>query len=177
MLLKLYKRDKDKISYWEAWDEEAELTIHFGDVGDVGETTTVSLAEFEPPDSAIEEHAKDARDAGFSEIDHEDLFELVVQYPLAAAAGPDDIEKAYRVEELLNECLGWTGNGHCEGNDIGPGSLNVYCFVVDPKLALKPVVDELSQADLVADAVIAYHDKDESFVVLWPEGYSGVFNY
>lgn len=176
MLLKLYKTDEDKTLYWEAWHEGDEIIIHFGIVGDPGETTNIPLPEFEPPETAIQGHADEAREAGFAEIDPTDLFELVVQLPVKAEGSGVDIEQAHAVEELLNECLGWNGVGHCDSSDVSD-AVNVYCYVVDPHTATKTIVDELRAQDLLADVVVAYQNHDEEFVVLWPEGYTGIFHY
>lgn len=178
MLLKLYKREADTMLYWEAWEENDEIVVHFGQVGDMGETTTLPLAEFEPPETAINKQAEEARAAGFEEIDHEELFEVIVQYPIDGMGTPEDVDRAAQVEDLLNDSLGWRGLGHCDGNDIGGDTLNVYCYVVDPQIALGAIVAELKENDLLEKAVIAYQDKEsENFVVLWPDNYPGVFNY
>jgi hypothetical protein len=164
MLLKLYKREGDTMLYWEAWDENEEILVHFGQLGQMGETTTIPLAEFEPPATAIMRHADDARAAGFSEIETEDLYELIVQYS-DASRGDAFVS---RVEDLLNDVLGWTGLGHCDGSDIADGMINFFCFVVDPKVALDPLLHELREQELLDTAVIAYQDHDENFIVLWP---------
>jgi hypothetical protein len=177
MLLKLYKKEDDKTLYWEAWPEGDDVVVHFGELGQQGETTTLSLPEFEPPDTAIQKHAEEARAAGFQEIDQEELYELIVQYKVESDAGLDDVQLAYQVEEVLNDCLGWTGLGHCDGSDVGDGTLNVYSYVVDPRLACTAVVEELKAAELLNDAVIAYQDHNEEFVVLWPEDFKGDFDY
>jgi hypothetical protein len=104
------------------------------------------------------------------------LFELIVQYQCSADADAH-MERASRAEEVLNDCLGWSGLGHCDGSDVSGDALNVYCYVVDPKLATATVVEELRANDLLEDAVIAFQDRDETFVVTWPENYSGVFEY
>jgi len=128
MLLKLYKREEGTTLYWEAWDENDQIVVHFGELGQVGETTTVPLPEFEPPDTAIVRQAEEAREAG-------------------------------------------------DGNDISDGTMNIYCYVVDPRLSLEPMVQELKENDLLRAAVVAFQDKDEHFVVLWPENWQGEFSY
>jgi hypothetical protein len=35
----------------------------------------------------------------------------------------------------MNECLGWTGNGSCDGGDIGRGKVNIINYVIDVKKA------------------------------------------
>lgn len=176
-MLKLYKREEDKTLYWEAWDEEAEIVIHFGELGQVGETNTIPLPEFEPPDSAIQREAQLAREAGFNEIEHEDLFEMIVRYPLKHDGNVEDLEVAYRLEEILNDTLGWTGLGYCDMHEVTGLHIDVYNYVVNPRVAITPLTADLSCAGLLDEAVIAYQDKDENFIVLWPENYKGVFDY
>lgn len=173
MLLKLYKREENTTLYWEAWEENQEILVHFGELGQIGETTSIPIAEFEPPETAILRHAEEAREAGFGEIDHEDLFEMIVQYPGDKGDVADFEEFAGRVEDLLNDVLGWTGLGHCDGNEVGNGTINVYCYVVDPAVATEPIVQELEEKGMLKNAVIAYQDKDENFIVLWPADYQG----
>lgn len=173
MLLKLYRKDKTKTLYWEAWPDGEEIVIHFGELGDTGETTAVALPEFEPPETAIQKHAEEARQAGFEEIGEEDLFELIVQYKKTAV----ESEKFQLAEEIINDCLGWTGLGHSDGMDDSGSAVNIYCYVVEPEVAARKLVDELSGHDLLDHAVIAFQDRDENFVVVWPEGFRGVFEY
>lgn len=165
MLLKLYKREGESMLYWEAWDEGDEILIHFGVLGQMGETTTVALAEFEPPETAIVRHAEEARAAGFAEVEPENLYEIIIQYTADSRRGAEFVEK---VENLLNDLLGWTGLGHCDGSDTADGAVNFFCFVVDPKIAVEPIVNELREQDVLDKAVIAYQDHDENFIVLWP---------
>jgi hypothetical protein len=181
MLFKLYKKEQEKTLYWEAWPEGDEIVVHFGVLGQPGETTNLSLPEFEPPETALHRQATEARAAGFTEIDETELFELILQYPNAnSLSKPEQCgsieEQPGSVEELLNDCLGWTGLGHCDGHDMGY-ALNFYCYVVDPRLACQAIVSELTANELLNQAVIAYQDRNEDFVVLWPENFVGVFEY
>ena len=174
MLLKLYRREKTKTLYWEAWPDGEEIVIHFGELGDIGETTAVTLPEFEPPETAIQKHAEEARQAGFEELVEADMYEMIVQYPNKDSTDPTQIETA---EDLINDCLGWTGLGHSDGIDDTGRTFNVYCYVVDPHVAARKLSEELQNNELLGEAVIAFQDRDENFVVLWPENYSGVFEY
>jgi len=100
-----------------------------------------------------------------------------VQYVIDGDGTPEDVQFAAQVEDRLNDVLGWTGLGHCDGNDISDGTMNIYCYVVDPRLSLEPMVQELKENDLLRAAVVAFQDKDEHFVVLWPENWQGEFSY
>jgi hypothetical protein len=173
MLLKLYRKERGKTLYWEAWPDGDEIVIHFGELGDTGETTAVALPEFEPPETAIQKHAEEARQAGFEEISEADLYELIVQYKKS----PADASKFQLSEEIVNDCLGWTGLGHSDGLDESGSVVNIYCYVVEPRVAARKVVEELRNHDLLENAVIAFQDHDENFVVVWPEDFQGAFEY
>ena len=80
------------------------------------------------------------------------------------------LDKRQIVEDLMNECLGWTGNGSSDGGDIGSGSTNVFNYVIDVEKALKTTIDELSNKKLLDNVKIAYLDEDEEYVSLYPEG-------
>ncbi len=88
----------------------------------------------------------------------------------------EELEKRHQVENTLNECLGWTGNGHCDGGDIGSYTINAFSWVVDPHIACKTIVDALRDSGLLQGAVIAYRDREEEYEVLWPSDYSEPFS-
>jgi hypothetical protein len=85
-----------------------------------------------------------------------------------------DHDRRVRVEERMNECLGWSGLGHCDGGDIGSGQMNVFCYVVDAAIAEKVIVNDLKKHALLDGAVIAQRVGDE-VKVLWPHGFAGTF--
>jgi hypothetical protein len=55
----------------------------------------------------------------------------------------------------MNECLGWSGLGHCDGGDMGSGQMNVFCYVVDAAIAERVIVNDLKEHALLDGAVIA----------------------
>src|SRR6266478_7022487 len=137
MMLKLYKRTADSISYWEAWDDGRNVTIHSGILGEQGESRKIGISFWNNAKKIILKESASPRFDSFQEIDEENLVRFIVQYPVEGMGAPADVDKAERVENLLNGCLGWTGNGHCDGNDLGSGTLNLFSFVVDPIVAEK----------------------------------------
>jgi hypothetical protein len=101
---------------------------------------------------------------------------VVIQYPIDGWGSAADLAKRHKVEGMLNECLGWTGNGCCDGGDIGSGTMNSFCSVVDPYIACSTIVDALRLEGLAEGVVIAL-EQDEDFEVLWPHGFTGTFSY
>jgi predicted DNA-binding WGR domain protein len=153
MVLKLYKADGGGIlHYWEAWDEQMGITVHWGIVGNEGTTTKLS---FSPDDNAAEIIRREAaavRERGYQEIADEELKQIVIEYHILEMGTTEDLERRYRVENLMNDRLGWTGLGHCDGGDIGSGTMNVFCFVVDSDKGTARIVEELKSHDLLAGA-------------------------
>lgn len=88
------------------------------------------------------------------------------------------MKKRHKVEGIFNECLGWTGNGRCDGGDIGSGTINVFSIVVDPHHARDAMVEALKKHQLLEGAVIAVRNKneEEDYTVLWPKGFKEPFS-
>jgi hypothetical protein len=172
-MLKLYKRSEAELLYWEAWDSGRELVIHEGVVGDTGTSRTVKLRVLEKPQAAIRREAQPFLREGYEEITLDDHTQLVIQYRGEGTAG---LGKRSAVESVLNETLGWTGNGHCDGGDIGGGKVNVFALVLDPRLATKSILAALRAERLLKGAVMAVQEGDVLKVV-WPSDHEGDFEY
>ncbi|WP_328816723.1 hypothetical protein [Priestia flexa] len=81
------------------------------------------------------------------------------------------LDKRHHVEDLMNECLGWTGNGFCDGGDIGSFTANIVNYVIDPEKATQTIIENLEKNNLLEGAKIAYLDDDsDEYVALYPEG-------
>lgn len=78
--------------------------------------------------------------------------------------------KRHSVQSLMDECLGWTGNGFCDGGDIGSGTANIFNYVLNVEEALKVIMEELSNNNLLENIKIAYLNDDEEYVSLFPKG-------
>ena len=57
---------------------------------------------------------------------------------------PEDVEKRTRLEDRMNEFLGWNGLGHCDGWSIGSGVMEVCCYVIDFKTAKHAIAEDLA---------------------------------
>lgn len=123
-MIKMIKQTDEDTFYWEIWEEEEnqELLEHFGIVGDQGESRRFALPTGEDAEVWMEEIAEEKESEGYEYLDEEELHELVVQYSYEEDQIEEALERRHAVEELMNECLGWTGNGHCDGGDIGSGT-------------------------------------------------------
>lgn len=97
---------------------------------------------------------------------------------------PADLTKRHQLEEFLDACLDETDNGHCDGGDIGCGSINIYLEeVIDPLRACDSLVAELQESGDLEGAVIALNldphgtrEEGPYYQVLWPKDYCGDFS-
>jgi hypothetical protein len=175
-MIKLYKRSEDQIHYWEAWEDGNKIVFHWGVLGERGETRKVRVDRWKSAERIIAKEAKKRQFEGYHEISVDAHKSLIVQYRTEGWGSPQDLEKRYAIEDWLNECLGWTGNGHCTGGDIGSGTINIFSYVIDPYIARDEVVGALRKAKLIRGATIALESED-GFEVLWPEDFDGEFAY
>lgn len=169
-MLKLYKTLPDGIHYWEIWDnDDNTFTIHQGKLGDVGETEVYHpKGKGLPFDVLYAQHISKQQEMGYEEIDNPT--ELIFQYTYQTNEDPTQLlEKRQYVESLLSDCLGWTGNGHCDGGDIGSGSMNIFCYVVDKDIALASTLEILEEEELLENLIVAYENEDtEEYITLYP---------
>lgn len=164
-MLKLYKRGRGVLRYWEAWKVSWAVVVHEGRVGERGRTRFRFPDDGRTPEQCIRAEAAKPRAGGYAEVPLADHIQIVVQYRLTTWGGPHDLDKGRRIEALFNECLGWTGNGRCDGNDVGSGTLNIFSVVVDAEIGAACLVAELRKHRLLRGAVVAVRMGDEYRVV------------
>ncbi|HTN76634.1 MAG TPA: hypothetical protein VL096_15345 [Pirellulaceae bacterium] len=175
-MLRLYHRQIDHLVYWETWEKEEQTCVHFGRVGERGESLWFSPAQREAIAARLEKDVAKLRERGYSELAPEDHATLIVRYGWSAWGAQNDVAKRQRVEALLDECLGWTGNGECHASEPRSAGMDVLCRVADPLAALDMLVDTLRREQLLSGAIIAYAiDEDDDFRVLWPADYTTAF--
>ncbi|WP_224246273.1 hypothetical protein [Hyalangium gracile] len=174
-MLRLYKKEGDTLRYWEAWVDEAGLSVHWGAVGEMGEHKTTPVPPDEDPDMAIAQAAEPLVDQGYDEPEPDSLIPLVVQYTLEGKGTGHDFEKRNAVEELLTDILGWTGNGEVEGAETQAGRMNIFCRVMDPQVAMRTLVEALEEEGYLEGAVMALVPEGQEPRVLWPQGGAGTF--
>jgi predicted DNA-binding WGR domain protein len=173
-MLKLYKRARDVTKYWEAWSVDHEVTIHWGILGEIGETRTIQAETGKSVKSIITRESKSFRREGYKAIPISKLAQVVIQYEIDGMGTTDDLARRIQVENVMNNFLGWRGLGHCDGGDIGSGTMNVFCYVVDAAKAIPHIVQELRSKGLIDGAIIANALKSGT-TVAWPEDFSGEF--
>ncbi|MCC2455177.1 hypothetical protein [Bacillus cereus] len=174
-MIKLIKQEKDKLLYWEIWEEDKKtLIVHCGCVGDTGEMYEIELYPFQRVEKEMKELADEHLADGYKELDEDELIEFVLQYDYKDNQLEAALEKRQQVQEIMDEALGWSGNGHCDGGDIGSGTINVFTFVIDVDKALQTTLDELENQQLLDGVKIAYVNDEEDYIQVYPS--EGEFN-
>ena len=143
---KLYKQIDGRLHYREAWAEPENRVIveHWGLVGEKGNARSHPLSPESDEDDAIATVLQDSARDGFSSFDANEMRILLVEYSIDGMGTRADVEKRHALEDLLNETLGWTGLGHCDGGSMGSGTMEVCCSVVDFEIARELISDTLA---------------------------------
>lgn len=145
-MLKLYKLTDSKKEYWETWDnDDGTHTVHWGELGTTGQSKEVKGSFLKKPQSIIQKEVDEMVSKGFRPIDDE--FTLLIEYQVDGMGSEDDIEKCHRLQDRMNETLGWTGLGSCDGGSIGSGTMEVCNFVVDFELAKRVIENDLKGSE------------------------------
>ncbi len=177
MMTKLYKDVDNFLHYWEIWDNKNVITIHWGKLGETGDSKNINVKFYQNLNKIVKNEIAKTKSDGYYEIPQEKHFQLIVQFKIGENFGTeDDLDKQQKVENLLNEALGWTGNGYCDGGDIGSGTMNIFSFVIEPGSAQKTVIEKLTENKIFNDFIIAIR-KDEDIKIVYPENYQGEFQY
>jgi hypothetical protein len=141
-MLKLYKDIDGKLRYWETWDKDQQTGIvHRGVLGDKGEIEEIKSSLLSNFRKKIQKLVDEKIAEGYEEM--EDLYMLLIQYMVDDMGTPEDLEKRHRLEDRMNDVLGWTGLGHCDGGSIGSGTMEACCFVVDFDTAKEIIEQDL----------------------------------
>ena len=159
-MLKLYNLRESR--YWETWDnEDGSHTVHWGTLGTQGQSKSVRRTLFKKAESIIQSEIDSLVKDGFVPIDPEDHSILLIEYKIDNMGATSDLDKRYALEDRMNETLGWTGLGNCDGGSIGPGTMEVCCFVVDFDIAKTVIEDDLADTDY-SDYVRIYDESTDT---------------
>ncbi|MGG1661202.1 hypothetical protein [Brevibacillus sp. NRS-1366] len=145
--------------FWEGWYEEKEqlYTVHFGQVGEKGDHYAVLADQVEGrTHQVLQEWADEMKEKGYMEVTNADLRPLTVQFPNLKES---DMEFRYTIEQLLDDCLGRTGNGHCNGGDDSRQGLTLTCRVIQMDKAVAVVVQALRETSFL-EGVCFYSDQE-----------------
>lgn len=147
-MLKLYKKIDNQLHYWETWQKDKKTTIvHWGIVGQRGQDKEVKSGLFSNSHKALQKEINSKLKEGYSEFDEDDFIFLEIEYKIDDFGTDQDLDKRYRLEEKMDELLGWTGIGHTDGGSIGSGTMEVGCIVVDFDIAKKVIEEKLKDTE------------------------------
>jgi len=142
-MIKLYRKSEDGIHYWETWNHDGVHTIHWGKLGERGQSEKLNNSLFRSATKAVEAELAEKKGEGFQEIHDENHHTLIIEYAVQHMGTAKDLEKRHSLEERMSETLGWTGLGHCDGGSIGSGTMEVCCYVVDFDIAKRVIEADL----------------------------------
>ena len=141
-MLKLYRFSSSTKDYWETWDNgDGTHTVHWGALGAKGQTKTVKGSPLKESEKIIQSEIDELVANGYQPPEHE--YRLLIEYSVDGMGAKEDVEKRHRLEDRMNETLGWTGLGHCDGGSIGSGTMEVCNFVVDFETAKQIIEGDL----------------------------------
>ncbi len=146
-MYKVYKRDGDQMFYHEVWEEDGVVIEHFGEVGEAGETKQHEIPKGSDEDRVMESLMRPAAMKGFEEIDDEDLIRFNVEIEPTGKGGEADLTRRHELEDRLDDLLGETGLGHCDGGETSRDALAAFCFVVDELIGQEVVNADLGGTD------------------------------
>ena len=143
-MIKLYKSVDGNVYYWETWEEDKKSsTVHWGKLGTTGESELLKTDRNASVTAKVQQLLDEKRQNGYNEIAFEDHYTLLIEYKVEGMGTKADVAKRHELEDRMNETLGWTGLGHCDGGSIGSGTMEVCCFVVDFELAKRIIEEDL----------------------------------
>jgi hypothetical protein len=161
-MLKLYKNDNGTVHYWETWHTDKKTGIvHWGVIGEKGKSKEVTSGWLTSFGKAINKETNEKRREGYAEIAIEDHYTLLIAYAVEGMGTPDDINKQGRLQDKMNEVLGWTGLGECDGESIGSGTMEVCCYVVDFGIAKKVIENALANTEF-SDYIRIYDENEDA---------------
>jgi len=143
-MITLYQHKKGRITrYHQAWVHDNHVVEHFGTLGYKGTTKKRPLIKWISKEKNLEWVLLRARLTGYKSVEIDKHAILLIEYPINGLGTTADLKKRHALQDRINETLGWTGLGHCDGGSSGSDTMEVCCFVVDFDLAKKVIQHDL----------------------------------
>lgn len=167
-MLKLHKATETGIAYHEAWVDGERVVEHWGQLGDRGQTRDHALDTARSPLENLRSVLEPALASGYAEVPEEEYRTLVIVYAVDGWGSDAELDKQARLMERMDEALGSTGLGHCDGGSVGSGAMEVTCLVLDFELAKRVIQAELTGTEFanyeaILDETAADEAEDEDF--------------
>lgn len=145
-MLILYKITDNEKLYWETWDNDDDThTVHWGESGTEGQSKTVKSSLLKKATDIIQKEVDKFVSEGYRPVEPEDHYTLLIEYQVDGMGKDEDVKPRHKLEDRMNETLGWTGLGACDGGSIGSGTMEVCSFVVEFDLAKKVTENDLKK--------------------------------
>jgi hypothetical protein len=146
-MLKLYKFADGSKSYWETWERDGTHTVHWGTLGTRGSSKELRSTFFKKATDVIQKEIDQRAAEGFGPVGSDDHAMLLIELAVDGMGSSADLEKRHRLQKRMDETLGWTGLGHCDGGNIGSGTMEVCCLVVDFDIAKRVIEADLRDTE------------------------------
>ncbi len=146
-MIKLYLQSDGVTHYWETWENDGVHTIHWGRLGERGESKELKNSLFRSASKTVNAEILKRESEGYQEVSIEEHDVLLIEYSVEGMGETEDLDKRHRLQSRMDETLGWAGLGHCDGGSIGSGTMEVCCFVVDSEVAKKVIANDLKETE------------------------------
>ena len=151
-MLKLYKRIEADLHYHEAWADGSRVVEHLGKVGERGNTRRHEADPGLSEEENIARVLSEPPAAGFPPVATPES--LMIENVVAGMGSADDLEKRHALQARMEETLGWTDGGPCDGGSSGLGTMAARCLVVDFEIARRVVEEDHKLTRFADDARI-----------------------
>jgi hypothetical protein len=147
-MIRAYKEVNDDVLYFHIWEtDENNAVFYQGVMGNKGELEHVSAKNPDDLTDKINQKIDELNDTGWNGIDDDEYDILVIEYKIDGDGTEEDHKKRQAVQDRVNEVLGWTGVGFCDGGSIGSGTMEICCVVFDYQLAYDIINEDLNETE------------------------------
>lgn len=157
-MIRAYKEVNDDLLYFHIWEtDEHNAVFYHGVMGNKGDLEHVNAKTPDELTDIIDKKIDELNDAGWSGIEYD---VLIIEYQIEGFGTEEDLKKQQAVQDRMNEILGWTGVGWCDGGSIGSGTMEICCIVFDYQLAYDIINEDLNETEF-ADFSRIYVESEE----------------
>ncbi|WP_144549670.1 hypothetical protein [Bacillus sp. X1(2014)] len=165
----LIKQDVKEVLYWVIWRDRRILKVYSGTVGEVGRKNEILLSLSSEVKETLNKIVKEKINEGFRYIEEDDLTTLIVKKCNKKDDDKIALKKQTYLKNVIDGILFWTGNGYCDGGEIGMEVSQIFNYVIDVEKAVQEIIEELENENLLEGVEISYFNsvKDE-YITVYP---------
>ncbi|MFL0200509.1 DUF2716 domain-containing protein [Exiguobacterium acetylicum] len=171
-MIQLIKQNGSDTLYQTIYTEGRLIVQHQGIVGAwvrAEDVKQMRVSRFKRLGVQILQLVEEFERQGYRELNETDYTELVVQFPYDEGQAEAALERRHMMEEMIDEGLLHTGNGYCEGGDIGSGTTNIFYHVLDVEAAVSLIFEGMKEHDVQGEPIIAISE-GAAYTVRYPQG-------